>query len=69
VNVDVTVTSSNTAAGTIVGSPVAFAPGDSFKTTTAFDPAAAGSSTVSVATPAGFSTPSNMQSITVTVNP
>ena len=64
-----TVTSSNPAVGTIVGSPVAFAPGDSFKTTAAFDPAAVGSTTIAVTTPAGFTTPSNSQSITATVNP
>jgi uncharacterized repeat protein (TIGR01451 family) len=67
-NVNVTVTSSNTAVGTIVGSPVAFAPGDSFKTA-AFDPAATGTTTIAVTTPAGFSTSSNFRSITATVNP
>jgi hypothetical protein len=38
---------------------------------TAFDPAAQGLTTISVTTPAGFSfsTPSNLQSITATVNP
>jgi hypothetical protein len=68
-NVSVTVTSSNPAAGTIAGSPVAFAPGDSFKTTAAFDPAAAGTTTIGVTTPPGFMTPSNFQTIVATVNP
>ena len=68
-NLNVTVTSSNPAVGTIVGSPVAFAPGDSFKTTALFDPAAVGSTTIAVTTPAGFTTPSNMTTVRATVNP
>jgi hypothetical protein len=67
--VNVPVTSSNTAVGTIVGSPAVFNPGDTVNFGTAFDPAAAGTSTVGIATPAGFSTPSNLQLITATVNP
>jgi hypothetical protein len=69
--VNVPVSSSNTAAGTIVGSPAVFNPGDVVSFGTAFDPAAQGSTTISVTTPAGFSfsTPSNLQSITATVNP
>lgn len=67
--VSVPVLSSNTAAGTILGSPAVFNARDFFNQATSFDPAAAGSSTVSITTPAGFSTPSNLQSITATVNP
>ncbi len=67
--VNVPVSSSNTAVGTIVGSPAVFNPGDTVNFGTAFDPAAQGPTTISVATPAGFSMPSNLQSITATVNP
>jgi hypothetical protein len=67
--VNVPVSSSNTAAGTIDGSPAVFQARDLFNQATSFNPAASGSSTISIATPAGFSTPSNFQSITATVNP
>jgi hypothetical protein len=67
--VNVTVTSSNPAAGTITVSPVVFAP-NTFSVFTAFDPTAPGGvSTITVGTPAGFDTPSNQQQITATVNP
>jgi subtilisin-like proprotein convertase family protein len=69
ITVNVQVSSSNTAAGTIVGSPAVFNPGDTLNFGTAFDPAAQGSTTISLTTPAGFSTPSNLQSIPATVNP
>jgi hypothetical protein len=65
----VAVVSSNTAVGTIFGSPAAFTGGDSFSQATAFDPAAAGTATISLTTPAGFTTPSDSRSITATVNP
>jgi serine protease len=66
VSADVTVTSSNAAAGTIVGSPVTFDANTS-SVDAQFDPAAEGSSTIAVETPAGFDTPSTMQSVTATV--
>ncbi|HEX7795014.1 MAG TPA: hypothetical protein VF456_11715, partial [Vicinamibacterales bacterium] len=66
--INVTVNSSNPAVGTIVGSPVSF-DGNNLSKTVAFDPSAAGTSTITITTPAGFSTPSNSQQITATVNP
>ena len=68
INVTVTATDQPTggsSVGTIVGSPVVFNGGDSFKTI-AFDPAAAGTSLIQVVTPTGFnfSTPSNSRSVT-----
>jgi len=65
----VPIVSSNTTVGTIVGSPAAFAPNVNTVTTAAFNPAAAGTTLVSLTPPTGFSTPSNFQKITVTVNP
>ena len=59
----------DTSVGTIVGSPAVFNAGNAQNFATAFNPAAQGSATISVAAPAGFSTPSNLQSITATVNP
>jgi hypothetical protein len=67
-NVNVTVTSSNTAAGTITVSPVAFAP-NANTGATAFDPAASGVSTIAVVPPAGFDIPSSDRTIVATVNP
>jgi hypothetical protein len=68
-NVNVTVTSSNPAAGTITVSPVVFTP-NTFSVFTAFDPTAPGGvSTITVGTPAGFDTPSGQREITATVNP
>jgi hypothetical protein len=64
--VPVTVTSSNTAVGTIVGSPVSFSGGDLLKNV-AFDPQSSGTSTVSITTPTGFSTPGDFQSAVATV--
>ncbi len=64
--VPVTVTSSNTGVGTIVGSPVSFSGGDLFKNV-AFDPQSSGTSTVSITTPTGFSTPGDFQSAVATV--
>jgi hypothetical protein len=63
---DVAVTSSNPAVGTITVSPVHFA-GGAGGAWTAFDPASAGTSTIAIDTPAGFSTPSALQQITVNV--
>ncbi len=67
-SVQVPVTSSNTAVGTIVTSPLTFQNGV-FTLNTAFDPAGTGSTTITVGVPAGFSTPSNSRQITATVNP
>ncbi|MHB9036850.1 MAG: beta strand repeat-containing protein [Armatimonadota bacterium] len=65
-NINVLVTSSNTAVGTIVTSPVVFNANESLKTT-AFDPAAAGNTTISIGTPTNFTTPSTSQSISANV--
>jgi hypothetical protein len=67
-SVDVSVTSSNTSVGTITTSPLTFT-GNTTAVNTAFDPLAAGTSTITVGTPSGFSTPSNFRQITATVNP
>ena len=60
--------SSNTGVGTIVTSPLVFQAGDSSQSTS-FQPVGAGTSTLSLATPANFVTPSNIstQQITATV--
>lgn len=65
---NVSITSSNLATGTISTSPVIFNGGDSSASTT-FQPVASGTSTLSLGTtpPAGFSLPSNYQSIGATV--
>ncbi len=63
--VAVDVTSSNTGVGTITISPVIFNQND-VNVGTAFDPAAAGQTTITVGTPAGFSTPT-LTSIVATV--
>ena len=67
VTANVTVTSSDTNVGTIVGSPAVFNAGDTLNFATAFNPATTGTSTISITTPAGFQTPNNLQSITATV--
>jgi hypothetical protein len=64
--ISVSVSSANLTVGTIVGSPVSFVGGDTSKSV-AFDPANAGTAAISVATPVGFSTPSNSQQFTATV--
>ena len=64
--INVPVTSSNTAIGTITTSPVVFASGASSGSTT-FQPVAAGMTNLTVGTPAGFSTPSQYPQITATV--
>lgn len=63
---NVAVTSSNTAVGTITGSPLVFAPTD-YQHAVNFQPVATGTSTITVVPPAGFSTPSQGQQITATV--
>jgi hypothetical protein len=64
--VNVNVTSSNTTVGTITTSPVVFAGGSTIGFTE-FDPASAGSTTITVGAPAGFSTPATGVSAIVTV--
>ena len=64
--VQVEVTSSNTSVGTVTVSPVAFNSNVS-SVSTAFDPAGAGTTTISVVPPAGFSTPSNLRTIAANV--
>jgi hypothetical protein len=67
VSVDVT---SSTGAGAITVSPLTFNAGSHMPiAATAFDPMAAGTSTLSVVTPPNFAVPSNMRQITATVNP
>jgi hypothetical protein len=65
-NVSVPVVSSNAAVGTIGTSPIVFAPGASSGQTT-FVPVASGTSTITIQTPANFSTPSQYTQITGTV--
>src|SRR5439155_3334500 len=65
--VNVPVLSSDSSVGPIIGSPAVFTAGDSLNQSTAFDPVGAGTATISITTPAGFTTPSNFQQITATV--
>ncbi len=62
----VPLTSSNTSVGTITTSPLIFNGNESYMQTT-FKPAAAGTSTITIGVPAGFSTPSQYQQINATV--
>ncbi len=64
--IDIPITSSDLGVGTITTSPIVFNPGDTSDSTT-FQPLAVGTSTISIGTPAGFSTPSQYQQITATV--
>ncbi len=67
--VEVAVSSSNTAVGEITTSPVSFQAGDGASSTTQFDPMAAGTTTISMTQPAGFTAPTNRnQSIEATVS-
>jgi hypothetical protein len=66
--VQVLVTSSDTGAGVMTVSLLAFGPGTT-SLNTQFDPLMAGSTTITVGTPAGFDTPNNLRQITATVNP
>jgi hypothetical protein len=69
VSVPVTaVDQTGTGVGTITTSPALFT-GNTNLVTTQFDPAAVGTSLITVGVPAGFQTPSNFRSITATVNP
>ncbi len=65
--VEVSILSSDPSVGTITVSPVQMLPNVS-TTNTAFDPAAAGVSTLSIVTPMGFSTPNNRREILATVS-
>jgi hypothetical protein len=64
----ITVTSSNTAVGTIVSSPLAYGANDYLKSVN-FHPLSSGTSNISISTPSGFSTPTPAatQQITATV--
>ena len=64
---DVIVTSSNTAVGSIVASPIHITGGGASTNTALFDPQLVGTTTLSIATPAGFTTPATGQSILATV--
>ena len=65
-SVDVVVTSSNPAVGTIAVSPITYV-GNTYSVDAAFDPIGPGTSTIAVVTPAGFTTPTNYVQITATV--
>ena len=67
-SVQVPVTSSNTATGVITVSPLTIG-ANVLSVTTQFDPVAAGTTTVTVGTPAGFDASNNLRQIPVTVNP
>jgi hypothetical protein len=64
--VPVTISNSNPATGSLTVNPVSFA-SNTFSAITQFAPQNGGTSNLSLSTPAGFSTPSNLQSIPVTV--
>jgi hypothetical protein len=64
--VDVPVTSSDTAVGTITVSPVSFL-GNQSGVTTAFDPQTAGTTVLEVGVPPGFSTPASLRQRTANV--
>lgn len=66
ISVEVPVTSSDPAVGTIITSPIVFANGDN-AVDALFDPAAAGTCKLTVGVPAGFSAPLSSREITATV--
>jgi hypothetical protein len=66
ISVNVAVTSSSPAVGAITDDQVQFI-ADTGEAQTDFDPLAAGTSTISVATPAGFDTPNAQTEVTATV--
>ena len=68
ISVDVEVASSDTSVGTIVGNPQTINGGSS-QANFEFDPMGVGTTTLTVQTPAGFSTPSNRKDRTANVNP
>ncbi len=65
---DLSVTSSLTTVGTILGSPAIFDGGGPLSKSVQFHPVAVGSTIIAIEQPAGFTTPSNLQQITATVN-
>ena len=67
ISADVNMTSSVTAVGSIVTSPVHFSGGVASTVTTQFDPQLVGVTTLSISTPAGFTTPVTSQSLLATV--
>lgn len=67
-SVSVPISSSDPAVGVMTIDPVVFLGGD-LANSSAFDPIAVGTATVSIGTPAGFDTPSTSQSISATVSP
>ncbi|MCC6485525.1 MAG: hypothetical protein IT209_11820, partial [Armatimonadetes bacterium] len=66
VSAQVSVVSSDSGVGTIIGSPVMMQAGD-YSQTVSFQPVSPGQTTVSIEPVAGFTTPSNSQSIEATV--
>jgi hypothetical protein len=64
--ISLTVTSTNTAVGTITTSPISIAAGGS-SATTQFHPLTSGSTAVTVTQPSGFSTPAQFAAVTATV--
>jgi hypothetical protein len=65
--VTVQVTSSNTSVGTLTPTSVVFNPGDTNQTT-AFQPVGAGTTTIAVTTPDGYSTSTDYESLVATVS-
>lgn len=63
ISVDVDLTSSNTGVGSIVASPIHFTGGGASTNTAFFDPQLVGTTTLSISTPTGFTTPTTRQSI------
>ncbi len=57
--IPVAVTSTNTSVGTVTGSPSSIGVGTYFTSAISFNPATAGTTNLNLATPAGYSTPSN----------
>ncbi len=68
ITANVSISSGNSSVGTMVTSPLSFA-GGTGPLTSAFDPAAVGMTVISITQPPGWSIPSNLQSISATVNP
>jgi hypothetical protein len=67
--IPVVITSSNTAVGTITGSPATIAVGTYFTSATNFQPATAGTTNLNLATPTGYNTPTTEYvQIVATVN-
>jgi hypothetical protein len=66
--VSVSVSSTNTVVGTVTGSPAPIGSGTYFTQALSFAPATAGTTNLNLATPTGYSTPSNVaEQIVVTV--